>query len=117
LRTAQPPGSPASDPTLFGWKGKGMHRFVRNFSPLGALAAGLSLMLGVTSAGAATSIVSVGGHALGAAGPRSASSVKSPSPRSGMGMAYDAARAEVVLFGGGRSCCSGDYLNDTWTWD
>jgi hypothetical protein len=32
-----------------------------------------------------------------------------------MGMAYDAARGQVVLFGG---CCRGaDYLGDTWTWD
>src|SRR2546422_7133759 len=31
-----------------------------------------------------------------------------------MGMAYDAARGQVVLFGG---CCAGDLLGDTWTWD
>jgi hypothetical protein len=43
-----------------------------------------------------------------------ASGATSPSARDGMGMAYDAARAEVVLFGG---CCSGGLLNDTWIWD
>jgi hypothetical protein len=37
----------------------------------------------------------------------------SPPPRYGMGMAYDAARAQIVLFGGNKE---GD-LNDTWRWD
>ena len=37
-----------------------------------------------------------------------------PSPRSGMGMAYDAARGQVALFGG---CCGDAGLGDTWTWD
>src|SRR5262245_52300173 len=40
-----------------------------------------------------------------------------PSARSAMGMVYDGARQEVVLFGGGVDCCSGNYLNDTWVWD
>src|SRR5206468_2208845 len=40
----------------------------------------------------------------------------SPSPRNAMGMAYDAARSQVVLFGG---CCDAQsgLLNDTWAWD
>ena len=38
----------------------------------------------------------------------------SPSKRSSVGMAYDAARAEVVLFGGGIGASTFD---DTWTWD
>ena len=37
----------------------------------------------------------------------------SPSPRLAMGMAYDAALGEVVLFGGS----DGAILGDTWTWD
>jgi hypothetical protein len=36
-----------------------------------------------------------------------------PSPRQGQGLAYDAARGEVVLFGGQ----DGSYLGQTWTWD
>ena len=37
----------------------------------------------------------------------------SPSPRYCLGMAYDAARGQVVLFGG----YGGGDLGDTWTWD
>jgi hypothetical protein len=37
----------------------------------------------------------------------------SPDPRDGMGLASDAARQQVVLFGGYRPGLSGD----TWTWD
>jgi hypothetical protein len=37
----------------------------------------------------------------------------SPPAREDMGMAYDAARSEVVLFSGNGP----DYLDDTWTWD
>src|SRR5437899_2147700 len=38
-----------------------------------------------------------------------------PFPRESMGIAYDAARGQVVLFGGGSS--NGQFLGDTWTWD
>jgi hypothetical protein len=38
----------------------------------------------------------------------------SPAARAYMGMAYDQARGEVVLFGGWNG---GSYLGDTWTWD
>src|SRR5438034_8522128 len=38
----------------------------------------------------------------------------SPPARSYMGVAYDQARADVVLFGGWNG---GVYLGDTWTWD
>jgi hypothetical protein len=38
-----------------------------------------------------------------------------PSARFGMGMAYDAGREEVVLFGGGGA--DGTHLGDTWVWD
>ena len=38
-----------------------------------------------------------------------------PGPRSEMGLAYDAARRVVVLFGG--TDMNGVGLNDTWTWD
>jgi hypothetical protein len=38
----------------------------------------------------------------------------SPQARAYMGMAYDAARQEVVLFGGWNGSA---YLDDTWTWD
>src|SRR5262245_2538816 len=39
-----------------------------------------------------------------------------PSPRVGMEMADDAARGQMVLFGG---CCEdgADYFGDTWTWN
>ena len=39
----------------------------------------------------------------------------SPSSRSGHKLAYDANRAEIVLFGG--ASASATYLNDTWTWN
>ena len=38
----------------------------------------------------------------------------SPSPHSHFAMAYDAARGEVVLFGGSDGT---SILNDTWVWD
>jgi len=41
------------------------------------------------------------------------SPANSPSPRSSHAMAYDAARGQVVLFGG----FDGNPLNDTWVWD
>jgi hypothetical protein len=40
-----------------------------------------------------------------------------PSPRLDAQMVYDAARQEVVLFGGRDFKTNGTYLNDTWTWD
>jgi hypothetical protein len=43
----------------------------------------------------------------------SGSTQVSPSPRGAMGMAYDAASGQVVLFGGFRRRA----LDDTWTWD
>src|SRR5262249_40092545 len=59
--------------------------------------------------------------ALLAQGPKTpaafAPSNSLPPARSGMGMAYDGARNEVVLFGRGVDCCSGNYFSDTWTWD
>ena len=76
---------------------------VRKFS---TLAVSLAVTTSLLSLGALTPL----DHAL-------AGGVKSPPPRSGEGMAYDAARGQVVLFGGGVSCCSGDFFNDTWTWD
>jgi hypothetical protein len=39
----------------------------------------------------------------------------SPTPRSGMAMAYDAVCGKIVLFGGSDSNLS--YLGDTWTFD
>jgi hypothetical protein len=39
----------------------------------------------------------------------------SPPPRPWAGMAYDEARHQIVLFGGGRY--KGSVLQDTWTWD
>ncbi len=39
----------------------------------------------------------------------------SPPPRYGHAMAYDAARGQVLLFGGWNS--SGSFLDDTWVWD
>jgi hypothetical protein len=39
----------------------------------------------------------------------------SPSPRTGPGMAFDAANGNVVLFGGNDA--NGNDLSDTWTWD
>lgn len=39
-----------------------------------------------------------------------------PPPRNSPGMAYDAARERVVLFGGW-TCCPTRYLSDTWEWD
>ncbi len=38
-----------------------------------------------------------------------------PSPRRRPAMAFDAARGECVLFGGGAT--PGQFFNDTWTWD
>ena len=40
--------------------------------------------------------------------------VSSPSKRSSMGLAYDAARGQVVLFGG---LAGPSVFADTWTWD
>jgi hypothetical protein len=40
--------------------------------------------------------------------------VSSPSPRYGAAMAYDAARGEIMLFGG---YSYGTYFHETWTWD
>src|SRR6266496_225453 len=39
-----------------------------------------------------------------------------PPARAGMGMAYDAAQEQVVLFGG-VDCSLGNEFNDTWVWD
>jgi len=42
-----------------------------------------------------------------------------PLLRAGQAMAYDAARGQVVLFGGGGNLCGGDcfgFLGDTWVW-
>src|SRR5436190_1054795 len=48
--------------------------------------------------------------------PQAVASVsQAPPAREGMGMAYDAARSETVLFGG--IDASGTLLGDTWTWD
>jgi hypothetical protein len=46
--------------------------------------------------------------------PGQAAAVEGPSPRDGMGLAYDAARHEVVLFGGR---AGNSYFADTWMWD
>jgi hypothetical protein len=43
-----------------------------------------------------------------------AAPAQAPPPRADMGMAYDPARGQVVLFGG---YTGSDYLGDTWTWD
>src|SRR5436309_15579813 len=45
------------------------------------------------------------------------SHAQTPPARQGMGMAYDGTREQIVLFGGGVDCCSGNYFNDTWVWD
>jgi Galactose oxidase, central domain len=49
------------------------------------------------------------------AGPALAAAPVAPPVRWGHAMAYDAAHAQVVLFGGYGG--SGADLNDTWTWD
>jgi hypothetical protein len=41
----------------------------------------------------------------------------SPSDRGGVGTTYDAARGEMLLFGGAGGCCPGPLLGDTWTRD
>ena len=46
--------------------------------------------------------------------------VNHPSPRAGHSLAFDAARGEVVLFGGDETDSldmQGPYLNDTWVWN
>ena len=45
--------------------------------------------------------------------------VNSPAPRLGAAMSYDAAHAQVVLFGGTQVFADGSFLdlNDTWLWD
>ncbi len=46
--------------------------------------------------------------------------VHHPSPRAGHSVVFDAARGEVVLFGGDETDSldmQGPYLNDTWVWD
>jgi hypothetical protein len=48
------------------------------------------------------------------AAPAVAAAPSAPSPRSGMGVVYDAARS-VVLFGGEDG--NNSPLDDTWTWD
>jgi hypothetical protein len=70
---------------------------------------------------AAIALVAVVGAGLGAyfgiravQGAGSASSAGQPPARSGAAMAYDAANASVVLFGGQSRTRS---LDDTWTWD
>jgi hypothetical protein len=40
-----------------------------------------------------------------------------PEPRCCFKMAYDAARREVVLYGGISPLADGSYFEDTWTWD
>src|SRR6187551_468554 len=40
--------------------------------------------------------------------------LNTPGGRAGMGMAYDAAHGQVVMFGG---VINGGWLNDTWTWN
>jgi hypothetical protein len=52
--------------------------------------------------------------ALVPAAPAVAAAPAVPSPRLGMGMAYDAARGQAVLFGGETDT---DHFGDTWTWD
>jgi hypothetical protein len=42
---------------------------------------------------------------------------ESPVPRSGHSMAYDAARGEIVLFGGFHYADSPTWYSDTWVWD
>jgi hypothetical protein len=57
----------------------------------------------------------LGGALVGIpAGPAVATLPTAPSPREGMGMAYDAARGQIVLFGG---TSGANFLGDTWTWD
>jgi hypothetical protein len=41
----------------------------------------------------------------------------SPGRRATMGMAYDEAHGQVVLFGGNQNFIGGRVLGDTWTWD
>jgi hypothetical protein len=48
------------------------------------------------------------------------SSAAAPSPRYSATMTYDAARNEIVLFGGGRDLYNGQqptFFSDTWAWD
>ena len=45
------------------------------------------------------------------------SPLMSPSPRSGHAMAYDASRAEVILFGGVRGGSINNAFNETWLWN
>ena len=64
----------------------------------------------------AVSLIVTVALALPAAGRPSSSRTSpppAPTPRFEMGMAYDAASGQVVLFGGGGHA----WLGDTWTWD
>jgi len=66
----------------------------------------------------AVAIVTTAVLTLPAAG--SSASPNPPSPRWGLGMAYDAARRQVVLFGGqgeGPNCPLYGSCGDTWTWN
>jgi hypothetical protein len=66
----------------------------------------------------AVSLVVILGLALPAPAGRAilaGSTQASPEPRNSMGMAFDAARGDAVLFGGYSNY--GVFLADTWTWD
>jgi hypothetical protein len=81
------------------------------------------IVIGVVTAGSLVAAPllgssAAGGQPLGAAGvcfpPGERPAVDGPSPRRGMGMANDAARKQVVLFGGWDGV---SHFGDTWTWD
>ena len=67
---------------------------------------------GMTRLVAAAAVMAVVA-ALVPAGPAAAAPT-APSPRYDAGMAYDAARGQVVLFGGQDAF---SFFGDTWTWD
>jgi hypothetical protein len=87
-----------------------MSAFIRSLLVI-ALGVGLASPSGVAEeAGTARSQPAVGPCFP----PGQAPSVDGPSPRRGMGMANDAARKQVVLFGGYDGATN---FADTWTWD
>ena len=72
----------------------------------GLIQSRMSMLLAATAvAGAMAAVVP--------AVPAMAKGIMAPPARCCMGMAYDVARGQVVLFGGNNA----GYLGDTWTWD
>src|SRR5262249_32680733 len=56
-----------------------------------------------------------GAHASRAAAPQCGTTV--PCARTSMGMAYDVAHSNIVMFGGSQDIAGSQRLNDTWIYD